>query len=202
MSEQQSGQPSDAWGQPIGEERQADLQTLADQQREWAAKSEQERGESDFRGVRLTGADVFWLATYALAGPSGELGAAGERLRVERILSLPDLLLEEADLGEAHLEGAALRNAWMDKATALNGAFLDHAVLDQVSFDGTNLAVVSWDTVRRLGDEARVRAAKSETGRRLSRTERLADYEAAVRAKSNAPRRAIGANWGRGCSCG
>lgn len=50
--------PADAWGQPISPERQMELKALAERQREWAATPEAQRGESAFRGVRLSGADV------------------------------------------------------------------------------------------------------------------------------------------------
>ncbi|HEV7126740.1 MAG TPA: hypothetical protein VGN32_04775 [Ktedonobacterales bacterium] len=53
------------WGDPISDERQAELRALADQQREWAARPEAERGDSAFKHVELTGADAFWLAERA-----------------------------------------------------------------------------------------------------------------------------------------
>jgi len=90
--------------------------------------------------------------------------------------------LEGADLTEAHLEGADLRNAWMDKASVLNNAALDRASLDQLSFDGANLAVVKWEAVKLLGDEVRARATKDDKGKRKDRQRRLDEYEAAVRA--------------------
>jgi hypothetical protein len=105
---------------------------------------------------------------------------------------LREARLEGADLGEAHLEGAFLiwahlegadlRNAWMDKATALRFAALDRAKLDQLSFDGANLAVVQWETVRLLGDEVKAHATEADDGVRKGRQERLDEYEAAVRA--------------------
>jgi hypothetical protein len=116
------------WGDPISEERQAGLQAQADQQREWAANAEAERGDSLFTDVRLTGADVFWLASSALAGPDGgvvtseQWSRAAERLRVASnaaargagALDLSELHLEGADLTEVHLEGTVLTRAHLE----------------------------------------------------------------------------------------
>jgi hypothetical protein len=111
------------WGDPISEERQEELRVLADQQRAWAATPEQERRESPFRGVRLTGADAFWLAAYALADGAGDVSAQAQRLRagnndflVHTGLSLFHLRLEGADLREAHLERAILYAAHLEGA--------------------------------------------------------------------------------------
>jgi hypothetical protein len=101
-------------------------------------------------------------------------------------VALRDAHLEGAGLNWAHLNGADLRNAWLDKATALNNATLDRASLDQLSFDGTNLAVVKWETVKVLGDEVRARAINYDEvprkGERNDRQTRFDDYEASVRA--------------------
>jgi hypothetical protein len=64
MSEEQqteAAQTGDAWDDPISEERKAELKALADQQCEWVKKPELERGDSHFKSVKLTGADVHWL---------------------------------------------------------------------------------------------------------------------------------------------
>jgi hypothetical protein len=90
--------------------------------------------------------------------------------------------LEGANLDFAHLERTYLYGAWMDKATSLDNAFLDRAVLNRVSFDGTNLAGVRWDTVTMLGDEVTARKTKYSGGKRKSRLERLTDQESAVHA--------------------
>jgi len=95
---------------------------------------------------------------------------------------LQEARLEGSRLQEARLEGADLRNTWMDRATRLNHAALDRAALDQLTFDGTNLAVVKWETITLLGDEVRARATKDDEGKRKDRQTRLDDYEAAVRA--------------------
>jgi uncharacterized protein YjbI with pentapeptide repeats len=242
------------WGDPISEERQAELRALFERQKEWVARSEAERGDSPFQDVQLRGADVCWLAEQSgqvvygivpnlhlegaiLVGAHLE-GASivgvhleGAYLRdahLERAslglahLERADLVhahLERADLGYAHLEGAIvanahleganllgayleganLRNAWMDKTTLLNNAALDRASLDQLSFDGANLAVVKWEAVKVLGDEVQARAGSHQAslaavifggrspgsrspGKRKDRQGRLDGYEAAVRA--------------------
>ena len=51
-----------------------------------------------------------------------------------------------------------------------------------MTFDGTNLSVVDWRAVPRLGDELRARKAKDEAGKRKDRDTRLDEYRAAVRA--------------------
>ena len=97
--------PSDAWGQPISEERQAELQRYIDR-RKGRHNSTQER-------PTLTGADVFWLAERS------ERDAAGR---------VPNLHLERADLRGAHLDGARLRMAHLEGAD-LTGAHLNAADL-------------------------------------------------------------------------
>jgi hypothetical protein len=96
--------------------------------------------------------------------------------------NLRNAYLEKAILSYANLEGTDLLNAWMDKATALNSAKLDRAFLDQLSFDGVNLAVVKRDSVKTLGEEVRAHTSKDDNGKRKDQRTRLDDYEAAVRA--------------------
>lgn len=71
--------------------------------------------------------------------------------------------LSDATLYEAHLEQAYftracllrtdLRRASFDANSRLNDALLNLAAMYQVSFDRTNLSVVTWSDVRHLGDE-------------------------------------------------
>ncbi len=124
----QSAQPppppaGDRWGDPISPERADRLRELADQQRAWAAQEKPDLDESSFKDISLTGADVFWLAAYAWAGPDGDLAAAQELLRTltgKRYLrskySLPKLLLQKATLSKARLEGADLHGAHLEGA--------------------------------------------------------------------------------------
>jgi hypothetical protein len=53
---------------------------------------------------------------------------------------------------------------------------------DQVIFGGTNLSGVDWSLVSILGDERIARERRRADGRRKSRTQRLDEYKAAVRA--------------------
>jgi uncharacterized protein YjbI with pentapeptide repeats len=251
-----------AWGQPISDARRAELDALAEQQLDWIEEPTETRGDSLFSDVKLTGADVFWLAVRAVAGfdatpetlahvadliatadledvpldllslaeanlgnarleratltqahlESANLHAAhlqGADLRdihLERAhllhtrlqgaylssarlegatlsgaeLQRADLSgahLEGADLIDAHLEGADLRLAKLDKSSSLHGAFLNGARLDQVSFDNTNLTVVEWRAVERLGDELAAQQDKT-----LSPSLKAAQYHTAARA--------------------
>jgi hypothetical protein len=50
---------SDKWGDSISPDRQAELQGYLDR---WQAETGHGKGSEPFAGVRLTGADVFWLA--------------------------------------------------------------------------------------------------------------------------------------------
>jgi uncharacterized protein YjbI with pentapeptide repeats len=117
MSDDQAptGKPElgDAWGDDISEEREAELQVLFDRQREWAAQPEATRGESVFKGVKLTGADVGWLV-----GQSG----------VDKDFRVNHLHLEGANLREAHLEEASLTEAYLERAN-LSMAHLERADL-------------------------------------------------------------------------
>jgi hypothetical protein len=81
-------QHTDWWGDPISEERQAELDALAALQRRWAEQPMAMRGDSPLAShseyVPLAGSDMFWLAQRALAGPEGDaaaLAAAETRLR-------------------------------------------------------------------------------------------------------------------------
>jgi hypothetical protein len=90
--------------------------------------------------------------------------------------------LEGANLRQAHLEHADLRGTWLDKTTGLNEAALTGVALDQISFDGANLAVVDWSAVTILGDEVRADKRVDEHGKPKDPTMRLNEYKAAVRA--------------------
>jgi uncharacterized protein YjbI with pentapeptide repeats len=114
--------------------------------------------------------------------------------------------LEGANLGQAHLEGkvmaakdlarvrrwvgdfperlfpADLRTASFDKSSRLNDAVLTGVSFDQVTFDNTNLTVVDWSLVDRLGDERTGRARSDADGHPKDRNTRTAEFKAAVRA--------------------
>jgi uncharacterized protein YjbI with pentapeptide repeats len=235
-----------AWGDDISPERLAELKDMFDRQQQWAKQPNRDMEQSVFKDVKLTGADVFWLAALALAErENSNLNEAvmrlrlpkASRLRLSRLssLHLEGSTLEDAQLQDAYLVGAQLRGvllaetwlqgadlertnlvdahllgaylqganlfgaqlqradlvgAWMknadlanaqleyalllgaqlqganlrnssfDKNSGLNDIALDGASLDQVIFDNTNLTVVPWETVHRLGDERKARETK------------------------------------------
>jgi hypothetical protein len=62
---QDSESASPRRGDPISEERQAELKTVADMQRGWAAQPEATRGDSVFQHLWLTGADREASASYS-----------------------------------------------------------------------------------------------------------------------------------------
>ncbi len=103
----------DRWGDPISEERQAELQGYLDR---WQAESDHGERTGPFDaapqlGVPLTGADVFWLAEQSSDGHG-----AVPNLHLERV-SLFEAHLEGASLLNAHLEGASLRLAHLEGKT-------------------------------------------------------------------------------------
>jgi uncharacterized protein YjbI with pentapeptide repeats len=109
------------WGDPISEERQAELQGYL---HAWIAPNANHgEHEGPFARVTLTGADVSWLAG---------------RKRPEEYGLVPSLPLEYVYLRDAHLEGAYLREAHLEHADLgeahlerayLGGAHLEHADL-------------------------------------------------------------------------
>jgi uncharacterized protein YjbI with pentapeptide repeats len=107
--------------------------------------------------------------------------------------SITHARLDGAILADAHLEGADLRFASFDRRTRLNGAHLNEASLGQTIFDGTDLSVVDWGEVHRLGDEVRAKQPWTYENRPIDSTEprkrvkkaeavREAEYTAAARA--------------------
>lgn len=153
-----SAQPDEKWGDPISEERQAELRALFERQKEWVAQSEATRGESVFKGVKLTGADVYWLAEWSARYVLGTDSQTHRSEEVEeaRLMAfiLPELgastlHLEEADLFRAHLEGAKLDGAHLkgvklDEAhlegANLEGAHLEEAVLLEAHLEGADIS--------------------------------------------------------------
>jgi uncharacterized protein YjbI with pentapeptide repeats len=129
------------WGDPISEDRQAELKSLADMQREWVATPETLRGNSHFKGVTLTGADVFWLAACTL--DSKDVESAKESLRhgteflLRFFLDLSALHLEDASLEEAHLEEANFHLAHFERVNFVR-AHLERAYLRDVRLEGAN----------------------------------------------------------------
>ncbi|HEY7832597.1 MAG TPA: pentapeptide repeat-containing protein [Ktedonobacterales bacterium] len=162
--------PNDAYGQPISAERQAELRVLFERQHEWAAQPEAERGRSIFQYVRLSGADISWLAEQSGRDQHNDV----PNLHLEKaIISMAHL--EGADLGGAHLERANLRGAWLDSKTVLSDATLDRKTrLGDIQWSGVgavNLTQIAWNAIPMLGDE-----------RGMTPRSPVADHDAAVRA--------------------
>jgi uncharacterized protein YjbI with pentapeptide repeats len=132
----------DRWGDPIGEDRAAELAAML---YTWVAEGGGNERPGPFAGVRLTGADVFRLAASALAGTEGSVAAAEQRLLEYRVGSerthAPDLSgldLTGADLRGAHLEQACLRDARLASVN-LSAAHLQQADLSSAKLDQANL---------------------------------------------------------------
>lgn len=147
---------ADGWGQPIQDARKAELDALAERQRAWTAKPEANRGNSEFKDVRLTGAEVFWLAVRALASlaPEGDTVNAEATLRSNDQMrrgeiNLPALHLAWADLFSAHLERAMLAGAYLE-AAYLSEAHLAGADLVGAQLAGANLRGAHLDRAKLL----------------------------------------------------
>ncbi|HEX9067200.1 MAG TPA: pentapeptide repeat-containing protein [Ktedonobacterales bacterium] len=134
----QSQKARNAWGEPVSAQRQQELGALA------------ESGvERPFAGKRLTGADVFYLASRLVAGSHGDIAKAGERLSnalhekgARGGLHLEGLDLRGVDLYGAHLENALLPKVQLEHAS-LRSVRLDHAVLAGARLQGALLADAS-----------------------------------------------------------
>jgi uncharacterized protein YjbI with pentapeptide repeats len=172
--EGESPQYGDTWGEDIPPERKAELEELAERQRAWAKQPEATRDDSHFNGVLVTGAEVFYLAARAHAGPDADaelLDAAAARLRsddslVRRGISLDALHLEGAILAGAHLGWAILAGAHLE------GTFLGQAHLQRADLTEARLqrAVLFW---ARLEEATLVRAHLEEATLGRARLETL-----------------------------
>lgn len=94
---------------------------------------------------------------------------------------------EATDLREAHFEGANLRRAFFTSASNLDSIILDNGRNENVQLAGihfgdTDLTMVRWSQMRRLGDEYQARQARKSDGTVKDRETRLAEYERAVQA--------------------
>jgi uncharacterized protein YjbI with pentapeptide repeats len=109
--------------------------------------------------------------------------------------SLYEAQLEGAVLSKADLFETDLRRTTFDSVSRLNGAHLDQAKIDQSSFIETNLAVIDWPELKRLGDETlahqrRLRLLhydlsgrrQFKTGRRKPSRVHMEEYRTAARA--------------------
>jgi hypothetical protein len=145
------------WGDPIGEERQRELQALLDAWNAPGADHGDLKGPFDsgpkHDGAPLNGADVFWLAEQVTrqeyyAVPDLHLegtaltGAHLEKAELRGVhlegAWLWDAHLERANLIEAHLEEANLGAAHLEEAN-LNNVHAEEAHLSSVHLEGTSL---------------------------------------------------------------
>lgn len=116
--------------EPISSERQAELQSYLDR---WQAEIDHGNRAGPYDGVRLTGADVEWLAEQSGRDESG---------------FVENLHLEGANLREADLEGAKLLGVHLERSDLfaarlvhanLFAAHLEGAVLLSADLRGVNL---------------------------------------------------------------
>jgi uncharacterized protein YjbI with pentapeptide repeats len=117
------------WGDPISDERQAELQARLDA---WAAETTHGQRSGPFDGDHLSGADVFYLAARALAGSSGELLAARQRLErgdlsTDDFRAVSTVCLNGAILSRQRIEAsaaaAAVAQAMEDFGKGVDSAF-------------------------------------------------------------------------------
>src|SRR5262245_49810411 len=130
--------PESQWGARVADARANWLQSRLEAQR--LAQPGKSASPGPFERETLTGADVFWLAAHALAGPGGDFAAAETRLLAAQgnpllqvSLDLSRVDLRRAVLSGAYLEGATLGRVRLEGATLgaahLQGAFLGEAHL-------------------------------------------------------------------------
>ncbi|HZC79993.1 MAG TPA: pentapeptide repeat-containing protein, partial [Ktedonobacterales bacterium] len=135
------------------------------------------------RGAYLEGANLREAQLQAADLTGAQLEGADLRGAQLQGTDLTEAQLERAILTGAQLQGANLGGASFDKASRLNGAHLHGVLLDQVILDNTNLAVVEWGEVRRLGDERL--AKEGSTSARVKSSDsawRAGAYRSAARA--------------------
>jgi uncharacterized protein YjbI with pentapeptide repeats len=140
------------WGDPISEQRQAELQGYLDR---WEAETDhgERKGPFDSFGkltVRLTGADITWLAEQANTHDMSRLLEQAKASGTSAApFDFPGPRLERADLTGAHLEGVFLSAVHLEEANLseahleggnLGGAHLEGAYLAEAHLEGTFLA--------------------------------------------------------------
>jgi uncharacterized protein YjbI with pentapeptide repeats len=102
---------------------------------------------ADLRSATLTGADLSEAYVQAANLTAANLQSA----------NLYEANLKGTVLTEANLQHSDLRRTTLNSTSRLNGAHLDGAAIDQITLEGTNLAVVDWPAVKHLGDEVSAR---------------------------------------------
>jgi hypothetical protein len=132
-----------AWGESITISRASELEGVL---QAWASVDEHGERKGPFDGVKLSGADVYWLAAHTLAYTAGNLATAEHQLRTAKddvdlrthLFNPPSLNLQGASLQWAQLQGAILRGAQLQGADLFQ-ARLHGATLDQAQLQGANL---------------------------------------------------------------
>jgi hypothetical protein len=137
--------------------------------------------------ARLAGANIYQGRLEGVYLANSRLEQADLRSAHLEQAQLYAVHLEGANLREAHLEGADLHGAFVDSQTQLHRATLSSSAYGSllaadVSWEGANLAVLSWRNVQPLGEEVRARSVKGADGARKQRSTRVSEYETAVRA--------------------
>src|SRR5579883_2322968 len=136
--------PKDAWGDPVTAARAG---FLSGHLQHWKNKTGRGDRRGPFDGMRLTGADVFWLAGATLCLEASSLSQAQAETQLRNPKTWDNLTLQQL-----HLEGALLTSAQLHGAS-----------VDQVAFDTANLTGITWADVRVLGDERRASRRWQET---------------------------------------
>jgi uncharacterized protein YjbI with pentapeptide repeats len=163
-------------------------------ERMWAAV---QLNGADLRQAHLEGAVLMWACLVGADMYQGHLeGVFFSNSRLEQAdlrgahleqAQLYAAHLEGVNLRDAHLEGADLHGAFVDSQTQLHRAALSSAAcgsvtVADVSWDGANLAVLSWRAAQPLGDEVQARVVKGADGARKHKSTRILEFETAVRA--------------------
>jgi len=128
--------------------------------------SEAQLEEVNLSGAQLEGADL----------SGAQLKGADLSYAQLREAYLKGAQLEGADLHGAQLKGADLRNVMLGDQQRIGPRLAD------LQWGDTSLAVVDWSQVAALGDEHKARQKKTPDGKKKEQTERLSEYQAAVRA--------------------
>lgn len=147
---------SGGWGAPINDGRRRELLGRA---LRWRAEYADSDRPGPFASVKLSGADVFFLAAWTLApdnptsaepllrcSQAGMLGERDPRL----VVSLGGLHLEDADLSGANLDDALLNGVQLQRAN-LQGARLSGANLPLARLDGADLRGATLDGANLTG---------------------------------------------------
>jgi uncharacterized protein YjbI with pentapeptide repeats len=138
--------------------------------------------EAQLNDAILRGADL-WRCDLSYAVLEG---AHLEDARLDEV-TLSGARLDGADLTRTSLARADLRRAIFGPATILEGASIgqtrqDAPLLAGVRWEGADLMGIDWASLTALGDERDARRLTAADGTPKSRTARLADLDAALRA--------------------